>query len=1161
MKRKLKSALSLLLCMIMVFGAVAVGGEGIKLPSIKGLFGSEAQAASEKYDIYTYEVGTDGTVTITDCDGSAQGAITIPSQIDGKPVASIDNHAFMDCSNIASITIPDSVTSIGDRAFSGCTALTSLTLPSKIASLGSYFIRNTAITSITIPNTLTNAGWAFSGSNVKTVVFNDGIKSILNYMFQDDTALTTVTIPDSVTSIGSQAFLDCTALAGITIPDSVTSIGDRAFSGCTRLKKLYLPDSVTNFGYNVFYNSNNTVVECKEYSFTSIYCIDNNIPVEFISASFDDDSNLLLDRTNTGYVANTVSSLSNGYISLNVDYRFKSGLTGITPQKVFIYIPSSMELIESSLKLDGKLLTKYEYDDNLLEIFVSNNTGSISYSLKPTKDSVLTSYAYITFKKGNNSNKEVIGIINESIPLITIESSEYTSDDSVEVKGVAPAETEVSLFVDGKKQKTVKSNKAGIYSGAVTISDVSDYKAYSIKAQALNSEGETISSEKEVTYLAAAPELKTLTMNYNNHNDTSYELYPKNSGTPIITFNPNYPFKFTAEIENPESVNGVYITSTRSNVTKYMKAEYDESSGKYIASGYFDETNKGYVPGKIGVSYDLKHEEVTVGENVDWDKLVAAVPKKLTKDQVAVQTNTEKEIKATIDWSSIDSSLREEASDLLISVLEETSKSKINDIIGLYSEFSSLPLSGENAEKYEVYVKNKSGEPLEGFTYLVHDIATSKWVKMAVDFHDNGKMNNPAEQISESLSKIGTVTSLLKMVYKTYGIEKDCDELRKKVMSEVDINKQAESLKKIDAFEDDQINFMLVTTTLPLLVTSLGIATGPAGLVFSALLGAMTATSGLFWQYRTADILGESVSIKWKVDPSGYVYDIDTNERLSGVKATLYFVSYDESDENTKPADTNYGTLWNASEWDQVNPIMTDANGCYAWDVPEGWWRVKYEKENYITAWSDWLPVPPEQTDVNVGLRSTLSNVKTVTWIVDGVSTTETYKVGEKISKPTNPSKSGYTFKGWSPAVPATMPAYNMTFTAVFELTEPKISIKSPSTTTVSYGFTLNLHANVTDLPEGARVVWSMDGSGFELSPSADGMTCGVKSVSKGSATITAKVVDKNGNPVKDANGNEITASQQLTSKAGFFQKLVAFFKKLFGSNMVIPYALEWIIK
>ena len=182
-------------------------------------------------------------------------------------------------------------------------------------------------------------------------------------------------------------------------------------------------------------------------------------------------------------------------------------------------------------------------------------------------------------------------------------------------------------------------------------------------------------------------------------------------------------------------------------------------------------------------------------------------------------------------------------------------------------------------------------------------------------------------------------------------------------------------------------------------------------------------------------------------------------------------------------------------------------------------------------------------------------------WTVDGNETELIVAEGSKITKPADPALEGYDFIGWSPEVPETMPAQDLTFTAVFEPIKTKISINTPSTSTVSYGFTLNLHANVTDLPEGARVVWSIDGSGFELSPSADGMTCGVKSVSKGSATITVKVVDMNGNAVKDANGNEITTSQQLTSKAGFFQKLVAFFKKLFGSNMVIPYALEWIIK
>ena len=234
--------------------------------------------------------------------------------------------------------------------------------------------------------------------------------------------------------------------------------------------------------------------------------------------------------------------------------------------------------------------------------------------------------------------------------------------------------------------------------------------------------------------------------------------------------------------------------------------------------------------------------------------------------------------------------------------------------------------------------------------------------------------------------------------------------------------------------------------------------------------------------------------------------------------------------------------------WSSSNNAIADVNS-------EGYVTAKAAGEVIITATA---------VDGGYSAKWTL-NIEDkyceVKWIVDGNLKTTSEKVGGKIKKPANPELDGYIFKGWSPEVPETMPAHDMTFTAVFEPIKTKISIRTPSTTTVSYGFTLNLHANVTDMPDGARVVWSMDGSGFELIPSADGMTCGAKSVSKGSATITAKVVDKNGNTVKDVSGNEITASQQLTSKAGFFQKLAAFFKKLFGSNMIIPYALEWIVK
>lgn len=63
---------------------------------------------------------------------------------------------------------------------------------------------------------------------------------------------------------------------------------------------------------------------------------------------------------------------------------------------------------------------------------------------------------------------------------------------------------------------------------------------------------------------------------------------------------------------------------------------------------------------------------------------------------------------------------------------------------------------------------------------------------------------------------------------------------------------------------------------------------------------------------------------------------------------TIEYVGDDTLWETT-PAEDEYGTLWDASEWDQVSPMLTDEQGKYAWDVPEGWWRVKYEPEGYET--------------------------------------------------------------------------------------------------------------------------------------------------------------------------------------------------------------------
>lgn len=105
-----------------------------------------------------------------------------------------------------------------------------------------------------------------------------------------------------------------------------------------------------------------------------------------------------------------------------------------------------------------------------------------------------------------------------------------------------------------------------------------------------------------------------------------------------------------------------------------------------------------------------------------------------------------------------------------------------------------------------------------------------------------------------------------------------------------------------------------------------------------------------------------NVAAKAAPDPAGVVYEGLLSNTVEG--ATVELWSADDA------AGTN-AVRWDAGEYEQDNPLLTGTDGAYNWNTPTGWYQVRVTKDGYEEARSDWLRVPPIQTEVNIALVST----------------------------------------------------------------------------------------------------------------------------------------------------------------------------------------------
>ena len=213
---------------------------------------------------FAYDIEVDGiyydvdvsdfTCTVVSGDSKYSGDIVIPAEViysNRTLIVTNIGCAFQDCSSLASIDLPDSLTEIGESAFSGCSSLASIDLPDSLTVIG-------------------------------------------NRAFEGCSSLASIDLPDSLTEIGESAFYGCSSLASVDLPDSLTMIGNSAFGDCSSLASITIPGSVLFMGYNCFGSCDNLREARFEHSdnnktlSTSNFCFPESVEYLYLDREFSD---------------------------------------------------------------------------------------------------------------------------------------------------------------------------------------------------------------------------------------------------------------------------------------------------------------------------------------------------------------------------------------------------------------------------------------------------------------------------------------------------------------------------------------------------------------------------------------------------------------------------------------------------------------------------------------------------------------------------------------------------------------------------------------------------------------------------------------------------------------------------------------------------------
>lgn len=157
-------------------------------------------------------------------------------------LASIGECAFIGCSNLTSIILPNQVKSIDAHAFAGCSTLTSIIFPDNVTRIDMYaFLDCTSLVELHIPQSVTHIGGAaFNGTSSVTNITVDERNPIYDSRNNCNAIIETA---------ANKLVAGCCTTV---IPTDVTIIDNDAWGGCWSLKSIRLPKNIRRIEHGAF---------------------------------------------------------------------------------------------------------------------------------------------------------------------------------------------------------------------------------------------------------------------------------------------------------------------------------------------------------------------------------------------------------------------------------------------------------------------------------------------------------------------------------------------------------------------------------------------------------------------------------------------------------------------------------------------------------------------------------------------------------------------------------------------------------------------------------------------------------------------------------------------------------------------------------------------